>query len=200
LKKTALLIFIKNAEKGKVKTRLASTVGDEKALKIYQALLGHTRKVASAIDTQRFVYYSSFVEENDDWSTTDFYKKVQTGGSLGERMKNAFQAAFLKHQKVLIVGSDCPTLIPDILETAYRQLDQHDFVIGPAIDGGYYLLGMSYFEPSLFEGIPWSTIEVLPMTIEKINDLDKEFYLLPTLSDVDYEEDWLEYGWELEEE
>ena len=84
-----IIIFIKNIEKGKVKTRLAATVGDDQALKIYKALLGHTRKVACAVDAERFLYYSSFIEENDDWSSDLFIKKNQTDGDLGNRMSTA---------------------------------------------------------------------------------------------------------------
>jgi len=196
----ALIVFIKNPELGKVKTRLASTLGDEKALEIYLSLLDYTRKVAVKTAADRYVYYSNHIDENDEWDINDFKKVLQRGDSLGDRMKNAFQEAFKKHEKVVIIGSDCPTLHPDIITAAYRHLDNHDFVIGPSFDGGYYLLGMRDFERKIFQGIPWSTIEVLPQTIERINELEKDFFLLPTLSDVDYEEDWLEYGWELENE
>ena len=191
----ALLIFIKNAEKGKVKTRLAQTVGDDQALKIYQALLGHTRNIASSIRANRLLFYSSFVEKNDDWSPDDFLKLVQEGDDLGARMENAFRYAFQQHRKVIIIGSDCASLSTEIVESAVRALDNYDFVIGPALDGGYYLLGMREYEPVVFRDIAWSTEKVFLQTTQQILQLQKSYFLLPELSDIDYEEDWQKYGW-----
>ena len=111
-------------------------------------------------------------------------------------MQVAFRNAFEINQKVVIVGSDCASLTSEIIQQAFDQLDENDFVIGPALDGGYYLLGMRTFEPSVFEDIEWSTEQVLPQTISKIEVLNKRYYLLPALSDIDYEADWKKYGWD----
>lgn len=197
---TALLIFVKNPEKGKVKTRLAETLGQDCALKIYLALLEHTRAVALQVNVDRLLFYSSFVEKNDGWSTGDFIKYTQQGADLGARMLHAFQSAFEKYRKVVIIGSDCANLTPAIVREAFEQLDYFPFVIGPATDGGYYLLGMTTPEPSLFLNMEWSTDEVLSNTLERIASLGKDYYLLPELSDIDYAEDWEQYGWELTEE
>ena len=186
----ALLIFIKNAELGKVKTRLAATLGDAKALDIYKQLLSLTQKNTLLIDCQRIVYYSDFIEQRDIWSAKDYSKAVQLGHDLGERMKNAFANAFKTYEKVVIIGSDCAELTPNILSDAFAKLATHDFVIGPAHDGGYYLLGMNTFQPSVFDNIEWSTDEVLPKTIQNIAALQKSYALLPTLSDLDNENDW----------
>jgi hypothetical protein len=186
----ALLIFIKNAELGKVKTRLAATLGDVKALDIYKQLLSLTQKNTLLVDCQRIVFYSDFIEQQDIWNSKDYSKAVQSGDDLGERMKNAFANAFENHQKVLIIGSDCAELTPDILNDAFAKLATHDFVIGPAFDGGYYLLGMNTFQPSVFDNIEWSTDEVLSKTIQNIAALQKNYALLPTLSDLDNENDW----------
>ncbi len=194
---SAIIIFIKNIEKGKVKTRLAATVGDEQALKIYQALLGHTRKVASAVDAERFLFYSSFIEKEDEWSDEFFNKKLQSKGDLGTRMSKAFEEVLEKNEKAIIVGSDCASLTPEILKLALDKLDEVPFVVGPTFDGGYYLLGMNRFEPSVFENIEWSTESVFPTTLSRIKDLGEECFLLPKLSDIDYEEDWVKYGWPL---
>ena len=113
-----LIIFIKNAEKGKVKTRLASTLGDDMALKIYYALLHHTRKVVQALPVNRLLFYSRFIHEGDDWPASDFQKHLQEGNDLGERMVNAFALAFQHYQKVIIIGSDCASLTPAIVEEA----------------------------------------------------------------------------------
>ena len=193
----ALLTFIKNPEKGKVKTRLAKTVGDDKALAIYKALLEHTRKIALAIKADRFLFYSQRINPTDNWSEKNFLKLVQVDGDLGFKMQEAFRHAFQTHQKVVIIGSDCASLTPSIVEEAFKQFDQHDFVIGPALDGGYYLLGMNSFYPAVFDGITWSTSTVLEETQQRIRSLQKTSYLLPALSDIDYEEDWEKYGWEV---
>ena len=178
---------------------MAGTVGDEKALQIYHALLKHTRQIAQSVETARLLFYSNFIETEDAWPKEDFQKYVQAGNDLGERIQHAFAKAFEQHQKVIIIGSDCASLTPAIVETAFAQLDQHPFVIGPAIDGGYYLLGMTQFAPSLFQNMAWSTAAVLPTTIERIQALGATYALLPELSDIDFEEDWERYGWDIEE-
>jgi len=197
-KSAAIIIFIKNAEKGKVKTRLASTLGDDKALQIYKALLEHTRNTVLSIPVERLLYYSSYINLEDDWPESEFHKYLQPQGNLGERISYAFEKAFKSFQNVIIVGSDCPTLSKQILTEAFKQLRQHPFVIGPAKDGGYYLLGMRQFTPSVFENIEWSTDTVLPDTIRAITKTGASYHLLPELSDVDYEEDWERYGWKLD--
>lgn len=194
----ALLLFVKNPEKGKVKTRLAKTMGDDMALKIYLALLGHTRNIALEIPSHRFLFYSSFVDQRDDWSNEAFKKRLQHPGDLGTRMSEAFREVLEHHSKAVIIGSDCASLTTEIVQSAFDQLDQHDFVIGPAKDGGYYLLGMKTHSPTLFQDIAWSTEEVFPSTVKKINALNGSYFLLPELSDIDYEEDWKQYGWELD--
>lgn len=195
-----IIIFIKNPELGKAKTRLASTLGPERALRIYEALLGHTREVVSSIPARRLLYYSSFIDEQDDWSAQLFEKHLQASGELGQRMEAAFQQAFETGAPVLIVGSDCAQLTPDILHQAIAQLEQQDVVIGPAEDGGYYLLGMNRFLPALFRDIAWSTEQVLPQTLAIAKNQGASCELLPVLSDIDYEEDWEKHGWELDGE
>ncbi|MFT4762467.1 MAG: rSAM/selenodomain-associated transferase 1 [Paraglaciecola sp.] len=194
---SALLIFIKNIEKGKVKTRLAATVGDDRALAIYQALLGHTRKIAAATDAERYLFYSQFIKKEDAWSNTDFQKVLQIQGDLGEKMAEGFRHAFQSQEKVVIVGSDCASLTAEIVADAFKVLNDKDFVIGPAIDGGYYLIGMRQFLPEVFQGIEWSTAAVFPDTVKKIEGMGNTFGLLPELSDIDFEEDWDKYGWEI---
>ncbi|MEM6966273.1 MAG: TIGR04282 family arsenosugar biosynthesis glycosyltransferase [Bacteroidota bacterium] len=189
-----LIIFIKNIEKGKVKTRLAATVGDDRALEIYKTLLAHTRKVTTAVDAERFLFYSSFIEKKDEWSEDFFIKKIQRGDDLGARMVNAFSEVLKKQDKVVIIGSDCISLTPKILQMAFEKLDEVPFVIGPTFDGGYYLLGMNRLETSLFENMEWSTASVFPTTIQRIEALGEKYFSLPQLSDIDYEEDWVKYG------
>ncbi|GAB5551067.1 MAG: TIGR04282 family arsenosugar biosynthesis glycosyltransferase [Saprospiraceae bacterium] len=194
---TALIIFIKNPEKGKVKTRLASTVGDDRALEIYKALMSHTRDLASQTEANRYLFYSQFINAQDDWPENRFIKDLQIEGDLGAKMATAFQTVLAKHAKAIIIGSDCASLTQEIIQEAIQALDQHDFVLGPALDGGYYLLGMQYFEPTLFQDMPWSTEQVAPITKTRIKALGKTCFTLQELSDIDYEEDWNKYGWDL---
>lgn len=191
----ALIITIKNPQKGKVKTRLAATMGEERALDIYLALLAHTRRITSLVATQHYLFYSDFVDEKDEWPPRFFIKKLQIGKDIGERMANALEAVLQYHQKAVLVGSDIPGLSVTILELAFEKLSTHDFVIGPAADGGYYLVGMKAFEPSVFKGMTWSTDTVFEKTVEKIESLGKSWYRLPVLSDVDREEDWEKRVW-----
>lgn len=196
--KNALIIFIKNPELGKVKTRLAKTVGAEKALAIYVALMEHTRKIAEALPVARHLFYSKEINENDNWAAEKFHKALQIEGDLGAKMATAFHTVFQEQEKVVIIGSDCASLTSEIVQTAFDKLTDYPFVIGPALDGGYYLLGMNRFTPTVFRDIEWSTAAVFSTTIERIKSLGKRYHLLPTLSDIDYEEDWIKYGWELE--
>ncbi|TAK33427.1 MAG: glycosyltransferase [Saprospiraceae bacterium] len=193
----ALILFIKNLTPGKVKTRIAATAGDDMALKIYQTLLAHTRDVALDVAACRYVFYSHFIEKNDGWPEAAFIKKKQSGADIGERMAHAIGAVLLAHSKAVLAGGDIPGLRPEIIEQAFEYLTSHDFVIGPASDGGYYLIGMKEPQPSIFHGIAWSTDKVFAQTVAAIEKLGKTFATLPTLPDVDYEDDWREHGWEL---
>lgn len=159
--------------------------------------MSHTRQIAEHIKADRLLFYSNFINDNDQWSASLFDKYLQEGDELGERMTQAFKLAFQKHDKVIIIGSDCPSLTTEIIEEAFQALKNYPFVVGPAMDGGYYLIGMNAFEPSIFKDIDWSTNAVFNQTLEHIKKLDKACYLLPELSDIDYEEDWNEYGWKV---
>jgi len=194
----AIIIFIKNPVLGTAKTRLAEEVGDERALKIYKSLLMYTRTVSSMVHAQRYLYYSSEIID-DEWSPETFHKKVQSGNDLGERMANAFKELSSAHDKVVIIGSDCPQLDLMTISSAFRALDEHDHVIGPSKDGGYYLFGMKEYDPSVFEEMTWSTSSVCEETIKRIKAKNKTYKLLQVLSDIDYKEDWDNYGWELTE-
>jgi rSAM/selenodomain-associated transferase 1 len=189
-----LLIFVKNPRLGYVKTRLAHTLGDEAALEIYHILLEKTRLAALGVPVRRLLFYSEQIQLGDAWPASDFEKWVQTEGDLGARMQHAFAQAFqLGAEKVAIIGSDCPELKPEILQKAYDLLEQHDFVLGPTPDGGYYLLGMRQMEIPVFQDIAWSTEQVLTQTISVIEGLGKTYMLLPILSDIDTESDWRAY-------
>lgn len=189
----SLLIFVKNPELGKVKTRLAKSIGDEEALQIYKYLLKYTHDVSKSLEVSRTVFYSNFIDENDIWEADQFSKHVQVPGDLGEKMKSAFNVAFENKlsERVVIIGSDCAELTRNDLVSAFEALELHDVVLGPAADGGYYLLGLKSFHPSLFDEINWSTSSVLNSTIEKAQKATLSIHLLRTLNDVDTIEDWM---------
>ncbi len=187
-----LIIFVKNPVLGTAKTRLAASIGDEAALEVYHQLLAYTKDVASSIQVDRSVWYSSDIDEHDIWLNENFTKRLQFGEDLGEKMKNAFRQTFEEHgsKAVVIIGSDCAELEPYHIKQAFNELSTSDVVIGPAKDGGYYLLGMSKFQSQLFESISWSTSSVAEQTIDKVKTLGLSFRLLEKLNDVDTIEDW----------
>jgi uncharacterized protein len=187
----ALIIFIRNPELGKVKTRLARTLGDVEALRIYRILLEKTRQAALETQATRWLFYSNFTDMGDDWANADFVKTTQSAGDLGERMEAAFRQVFEQGAtKALIIGSDCPELSAEVLQQAFDALDKHDFVIGPVPDGGYYLLGMKQLQSNLFYDIAWSTETVRASTIQKIEEARCSYLLLPMLRDIDEAPDW----------
>lgn len=192
---TAVIVFIKNPELGKVKTRLAKSVGDDKALAIYMQLMEHTRLQMLGVEgVERYVFYSSFVDEDDDWLPIDFKAKLQVEGDLGDKIKAAFREVFEVVDQAIIIGSDCAQLDSSHIQSAVDQLEKHDVVIGPTLDGGYYLLGMNGNYETLFEDINWSTETVLQETINKANQQTISVKLIDKLSDIDYIEDWEQYG------
>lgn len=188
---TALIIFVKNALYGKVKTRIAATLGDAKALDIYRALVAHTHRITALLPHDKYVYYSDYVEADDVWNDT-FLKRQQQGADLGIRMKHAFQQVFNEgYKQVVIIGSDCLELDAIIIEQAFAALEINDAVIGPATDGGYYLLGLTTMHNRLFEHIAWSTNRVLDQTFAVCQELQLRYAVLPQLSDIDEAADWI---------
>ncbi len=189
--KEALIIFVKNPEPGKVKTRIALSMGNEKAVSIYKELLEHTKKITQLLLIDKFVFYADEINQNDLWDNNSFHKLVQHGNNLGERMRNAFDFIFEKgYNSVCIIGSDCMELSDDIIMSAFYGLNKNDIVIGPSTDGGYYLLGLKQTIEVLFLDKPWSTEGVLTETINDIKKMKHSYILLELLTDIDTEQDW----------
>lgn len=186
-----VMIFVRNLVLGKVKTRISQKLGDNAALEIYRTLLLFTEKVVRYLpECDKAVFYSDFIENKDMWHHVVYQKYVQKGEELGERMKNAFEFAFSKkYEKVIIIGSDCAEISDSIIEDAFYELNSNDVVLGPAKDGGYYMLGMKQMHKELFEDIPWSTKNVLLDTINICKKLNLKYHLHPVLSDIDTVED-----------
>ncbi len=186
--KKALIIFTRNPELGKVKTRLAKSVGDESALKIYKFLLQHTVDITKDLNVNKYIFYSENIQRDDIWNPDIYRKKLQTGSDLGERMNNAFSEIFgMGYEKAIIVGSDIYDLDKKDIEAAYDALQTSNFVLGPAKDGGYYLLGMKEMKEELFQDKEWGADTVLKNTIKDLKE--EKYLLLEERNDVDYFED-----------
>ncbi|WP_445735402.1 TIGR04282 family arsenosugar biosynthesis glycosyltransferase [Mariniflexile sp.] len=192
--KKAIIIFTRTPELGTCKTRLAKTVGDEAALDIYKFLLKHTAMATEPINADKYVFYSEKIKKEDAWDESVFIKKLQNGDDLGTRMENAFMDLFgLGYQKVIIIGSDLLDLNPTHLNDAFEKLNEHEVVIGPAKDGGYYLLGLSKFNACIFQNKPWSEPHLLETTLEELAQKSVSLALLETLNDIDAFEDLKDY-------
>lgn len=188
MSKNLIIIFTRNPELGKVKTRLAKTIGDQSALNIYKFLLNHTEQTIKNIACNKAVYYSVKVRENDIWSNSIYQKYLQKGDDLGIRMHNAFENAFIKgYKKVIIIGSDLFDLKSNHIEEAFQKLDNNDVVIGSAKDGGYYLLGMKTLHPQVFKNKAWGTETVRKDTLQDLQN--ESIFLLEELNDIDTYDD-----------
>ena len=185
-----LIIFYRNQKIGAVKTRLAATIGDEKALRIYGELCEHTRAITETLPVTKVVFYSNEVKTGDVWPDNAYQKALQKGQDLGERMHNAFATGFASgYDSICIIGTDCYGLTASVIEDAFNVLRATDAVIGPAEDGGYYLLGLRKLHPELFVKKNWSTSSVFKDTLENFESRGITYGMLPLLRDVDVEDD-----------
>ena len=189
----SLIVFVKNPVAGQVKTRVAASVGHAKAVEVYQYLLAHTQAVTQNLHPHinLNVYYGDFINETDLWEDTFYHKFLQKGDDLGARMKNAFDEQFARGAKrVVIVGSDCLEINALHIHQAFEALQDTSVVIGPALDGGYYLLGMNEKFDFVFENKPWSQPYLLEDTIAELEELHINYQCLETLTDIDTWEDF----------
>lgn len=193
MNKKAIIVFVKNPEPGKVKTRLAKDIGDAAAVDVYRLLLQHTHDVLLPASADKFIFYADKIKRLDLWKTNSFYKQLQQGDDLGERMLHAFSFLFeLRYEQVLIIGSDCPQLSTNHLNHAFELLETHDVCIGPVDDGGYYLLGLRAVHQPFFSNKAWSTDSVFNSTINDAAEAGLTVALTEQLRDVDTLTDWEE--------
>ncbi len=189
--KQHLIVFAKPPVSGKVKTRLARQVGDTKATDIYRQLLDHTFLLLESLQD---VIQSTiaWADAFDDFtSNAKFQHWLQPIGTLGEKMAWAVRKSLRNGSgKVVIIGVDCPTLIVDDIISAFQALDHSQVVLGPAEDGGYYLVGSTQDFPALFPDIKWGTNQVLQKTIESLRNTGISYYLLEKKYDIDTISEW----------
>ena len=188
-------LFAKFWEPGRVKTRLAATLGNQLACELYEIFLFHLLNSIAPVSDHTTVVFSPPDREADFRAAIapDWMLEPQSEGDLGDRMRNFFAGQFSKDVptkqklKVVVIGADCPQLSVTEIQTAFDELDNNDVVIGPSTDGGYYLLGMQGSLAEVFDDIDWSTSKVLPQTTHRLDQQNKTYTLLPAKTDVDDE-------------
>lgn len=191
-RKSLLIVFAKNTVLGKVKTRLAKTVGDINALNVYIKLKEKTAEIIQQTSYETHLFYSDFIEQDIVWDNVVKQKHIQLGNDLGERMSNAFQRSFKEgYSRVILIGTDLWTLEKEDIIQGFETLKEHSFTIGPAQDGGYYLIGMTRFKPDLFQDKKWGESDVFEKTMKNL--VDESVYLLKEKNDIDYYEDLLPF-------
>ena len=189
-----LIVFVKYPEAGCVKTRLAQSIGNDKAVSVYRLFVELLLKRTKNMSSERFIFYAPADKREQISSWLDHSSKLfpQKGDNLGERMSNAFQFSFAEGaREIVIVGTHIPFLDEEIILRAFKKLKNRQCVIGPSFEGGYYLLGLSHFDGRIFQGINWGTDKVLDQTLGVVKRLGLTCSLLEKLFDVDDIEDLL---------
>jgi rSAM/selenodomain-associated transferase 1 len=186
---TLLGLFAKHWEPGKVKTRLAASIGDNVAAEIHRVFLETLLDRFASVAGRRLLAFApldaepAFVSlQGDTWELAG-----QSSGDLGRRMRVFFESALEEAERVVLIGSDSPDLPAERLEEAFASLATHDVVLGPAVDGGYYLIGVARRVPPIFQGIAWSTSDVWPQTVSRLKVEGVDWHELPKWYDVDDE-------------
>ncbi|HET6273917.1 MAG TPA: TIGR04282 family arsenosugar biosynthesis glycosyltransferase [Bacteroidota bacterium] len=195
----ALIMFAKLPRAGEVKTRLGRAVGMDRAADIYKELAEHAFGIADELassGTKVYLFYDPIATGQDirSWIKRRFSYVPQQGRSLGDRMQHAFAVTVGDGaQQTVIIGTDVPELQASMVNNAFNRLANHDIVVGPSLDGGYFLLGMTAPIKDVFNGVEWSTDQVFDGTMARIRQLDLSCSVLPALADIDTEQDLREY-------
>ncbi len=197
-----LLLFTRYPVPGQTKTRLLSVLTRQEAALLHRLMTGEVKKTILLLQKEVEIeaevrFTNGKLEQMKDWLGSHFSYKEQGGGDLGKRLASGFEESFQKgDKKVIAIGSDCPQITPQDLEEALKSLDNYDCVLGPALDGGYYLIGLRVFHSALFSNISWGTEFVLEQTIKNIKQNGLSWTELRPLGDIDRPEDlalWLQY-------
>jgi uncharacterized protein len=190
-----LIIFVKAPRPGEVKTRIAEVIGPQPACDAYLALvgvlIGNLRTLPNV--QVRYTPDDAFLEI-PRWVQPTWTTAPQGSGDLGQRLVAAFEHGFKSGaERVVIIGSDSPDITRDDIEAAWSALGDHDVVLGPAEDGGYWLIGLRSEQPTLFENIAWSSDRVFEETRARATTADLSIHILRTLPDIDTIEDLRRY-------
>lgn len=191
-----LLVFLRFPQPGKVKTRLVPALGAEGAAQLYRAMAAQVVATARTVarpglQVRLWVEPVTAVDEARRWlgGSADAYHG-QPEGNLGSRLEHAFRTAFAdRARRVVVIGTDCIELGPALLDQALTALHDHDAVLGPALDGGYYLLGLRRLLVPVFRDIPWSSSRTAAVTRQRLGELGASLHQLPMLRDIDTPED-----------
>ena len=194
-RKNTLIIFARYPRAGEVKTRLGAEIGMEKAAEVYRQLAEGTFAIAGELAgmVRSCLFYepSASIHEMRKWVGDGLELFPQEGEDLGERMRNVFRKVFDEGANAsLIVGTDIPDLDAGLVRKGFEHLEREPVVVGPSVDGGYYLLGMQKGVGDLFSGVRWSSQHVLADTLARVSNLGLSCGLLPELADIDTKEDW----------
>jgi hypothetical protein len=186
------IVFVKAPRRGFVKTRIAAALGDDAALACYETLVRRVLgNLASLARVELRYTPDDAVGEVRAWRREGWTLASQGAGELGARLERAFGDHFAGGaRRVVILGSDCPEADAADVRDAWRALCDHDLVLGPAVDGGYWLIGLTRPQPALFADIPWSTARVGRITLERARELGLRTARLRWLADVDTAQDW----------
>jgi rSAM/selenodomain-associated transferase 2/rSAM/selenodomain-associated transferase 1 len=190
-----LILFTRYPEPGRTKTRLIPALGAEGAAalqrRMSEAIVSHMARFAAQSPVHLEIRYADGTQQAvEAWLSSDIPCLDQGEGDLGARLHRAFTQAFAQGaKKVVVIGADCPGLTPPLFARAFAALDNQDLVLGPAVDGGYYLVGLNRPAPALFSEIPWGSGEVLAATLKQAQSLNLSLHLLEPLADVDRPED-----------
>ena len=200
MSKERLIIFTRYPEAGKAKTRLIPLLGADGAAGLHRQMTEYTISQVREVQKNRFVsvevyFTGSAYASFQNWLGSDLVYQPQGEGDLGLRMSQAMKSAFANGMdSAIIIGTDCPSLNALLIAQAFEYLDQHDLILGPATDGGYYLIGLRRLIPELFIGINWGTSLVFQQTVEIANSLKLTVAYLTPLSDIDRPEDLAKLG------
>ncbi len=190
-----LIVFVKAPRPGLVKTRLAGALGAAAACQAYRQLVETLlRNLASLPEVELRFTPDDAAKEIRPWVQAGWNSRPQGEGDLGRRLQAAFREAFAEGAgRVVIIGSDCPEVAATDIREAWAGLNRYDMVVGPASDGGYWLIGLRQPQPPLFEGIAWSTATVLAETLQRAKAANLRVQLLRILADVDTEKEWRQF-------
>ncbi len=190
-----LIVFLKAPRPGTVKTRLAETIGAGPACAAYQQLIGTLLGRLQSLRAVELCYSpDDALAEVEPWLREGWVAAAQGDGDLGQRLESAFKRSFAGGaERVVVIGSDCPAVTAEDVGRAWAALRMHDVVLGPASDGGYWLIGLRKVESSLFHDIPWSTEGVFAASMRRITRRGLSVHVLRQLTDVDTERDWRDF-------